>query len=292
MREEIVTVGENREVIGIWTKGEAASEHTPVLPISAFSTRPIVLLSHAGLLHRVGPYRQWVDLARLLSKDGFSVFRFDCNWLNDEEKSHVLLPDTHRPTKDMIDVMNYLEKSYGAKHFVIIGLCSGADIGYSVAVRDRRIVGTVLLDGFGYRTMGWYMRHYLPRILDIRKWKTRSKTLLQKLKNYLKALTVSQTERALLSARNNQYLRNFPPQEQAQAEIQQLIDRGVEMLFIYSSGAIEYLNYANQFHAMLPKLDKNNKIQVQFYPEADHMFTLLEHRLTLHQSIQLWMQRF
>ena len=290
MREEILTFGENGEIVGIRTQGEQASEIAPSSSTSAFSNKPMVLLSHAGLLHRVGPYRQWVDLARLLSNDGFSVFRFDFNGLRDGDMSNDSISDTTQPINDFVNVMNYLEKNHGAKHFIIIGLCSGADIGYFVTVADKRVVGIILMEGFGYRTMGWYVRHYLP--LDVRKWKNRFRSLFRRLRKHLKASCVSISNQAFLDLANNQDLRNFPSQEQAQTEIQQLVDRGVDMLFIYSSGAAEYLNYANQFHAMLPKLELNDKIQVQFYPEADHMFTLLEHRAKLHESIRRWMQRF
>lgn len=288
MREEILTLGENLEIVGIWTKGKQSAEIVP----STLSNKPIVLLSHAGLLHRVGPYRQWVDIARLLSEDGFSVFRFDFNWLGDDTMNNDSIADATQPGNDMINVMNYLEKNHGAKHFVIIGLCSGADLGYSVAVTDKRIVGTILIDGFGYRTTGWYVHHYLLRLLNIRKWNKYFRSLLGRLRKNLKAPYVSISKQTFLDPRSNQYIRNFPSQEQAQTEIQQLVDRGVNMLFVYSSGAREYLNYADQFYAMLPNLDRSDKVQVQFYPEADHMFTLLEQRATLHESIRRWMQRF
>ena len=279
MREEILTIGKDAVIVGILTEPEnVPREQSGVI-------KPVVLLPNAGILHRVGPYRQWVNLARRLGEDGFSVFRFDITGLGDSDMRNDVRDDAERAIADIIEVMDHLDKNQGASTFVIIGLCSGADYGHPVAVMDERVVGTFFIDGFGYRTRLWYVHHYLPRLFDLKRIKNRLRKLCNRL---LPASFVI----GIPELKATQYLREFPPREKVEAELRQLVDRDVSMFFIYTNGVARYLNYANQFRAMFPKLDWKDKIQVEFYPESDHTFTLLAHRLKLEELVRSWMRRF
>ena len=52
MKEEIVTFGTNHQMVGVLSATEDSSK------------RPVVLMFNSGFLHRVGPFRLWVDCAR------------------------------------------------------------------------------------------------------------------------------------------------------------------------------------------------------------------------------------
>lgn len=279
MREEIVTIGKDVVLVGILTEPENVSLQA--------GKKPMVLLPNAGILHRVGPYRQWVNLARRLSDDGFPVFRFDLSGLGDSDMRNDVREDAERAIADIIEVMDHLDKHQGADSFVIIGLCSGADYGHPVAVVDKRVVGMFFIDGYGYRTRLWYVHHYLPRLFDVKRLGNRLRKLCNRL---LPARFSLSGDPSQLKA--TQYLREFPPHEQVQTELGQLVDRGVNMFFIYTNGVARYLNYANQFRAMFPKLKWKDKIQVVFYPESDHTFSLFVHRAKLEELIRGWMRRF
>lgn len=281
MREEVITIDGETVMVGIMTEADQSSKACK---------KPVVLFSNAGFLHRVGPYRQWVDLARLLGESGFCVFRFDLPGLGDSGMLDDSLSPAAQSVSAIIKVMDHLEKSHGAKQFVIIGLCSGADIGFSVTVEDKRVIGMILIDSFGYRTPGWYAHYFLPRLLDVRGWPHRLVTLFRKIEHSSQAFRSSNPDYP--DPRNKLYIRDFPPRKQTQVKLGQLIDRGVDMFFIYSNGAENYLNHARQFWSMFPRLHWKEKIQVQFYPEADHTFTLFEHRAKLEESIRSWMQRY
>lgn len=277
MNEKILTIGKDVLIVGILTEPENISRN-----------KPMVLLPNAGILHRVGPYRQWVNLARRLSKDGFSVFRFDITGLGDSDTRNDVREDAERAIADILEVMDYLDKHQEASSFVIIGLCSGADYGHPVAVMDKRVVGTFFIDAYGYRTRFWYVHHYLPRMLDLKRYTNK----LRKLWNRVLPAWLSMSGKDIQKLKATQYMREFPPREQVQAELGQLVDRGVSMFFLYTNGVGRYLNYANQFRAMFPKLDWKDKIRVEFYPESDHTFSLLAHRARLEELVRTWMRRF
>ncbi len=288
MREEIITIGEVGVIIGILTQAQRNHAPSPVDHGALTNTKPVVLLSNAGLLHKVGPYRQWVDLARLLSEDGFSVFRFDLTGLGDSDLPTDSLPDAERPVHEIRRVMDHLEMSTGANQFIVMGLCSGADLSFSTALADDRVVGTVLIDGLAYRTLGWYVQFILPRILDVKGWYRRTRILFRSLK-YNK---FSQSHDDIIDGGDSLSMRNIPTLQKAQIDINHLVDHGVEILFIYTNGVSNAFNHPKQFRAMFPDLDWKDKIQVEYLPEINHMCTSLEHRERLQELIRCWMMRY
>lgn len=88
------------------------------------------------------------------------------------------------------------------------------------------------------------------------------------------------------------YIRTFPPREKVEAELIQLVDRNVDMFFIFTSGVEAYMNNINQFQSMYPKLNFKNNIQVEFYRASDHTFSLLVHRKWVQDKIRNWLQRY
>ncbi len=76
MKEEALRFGPNGSLIGIVTD---PSEEERGKNLPAF------LLLNAGHLHRVGPNRHYVSIARKLSAMGFTVLRFDFSGIGDSE---------------------------------------------------------------------------------------------------------------------------------------------------------------------------------------------------------------
>lgn len=283
MNEEILCFGEPTIMRGILTHPNPVT-HAP-------GDKPVVLMTNAGLIHKVGPHRLWVDLARLLSEDGYAVFRFDITGLGDSDMRDDDVLDEKRPAFDMIEVMNHLTHHYGARRFVLMGLCSGADNGHHVAVQDSRVAGMVYIDGMGYRTTGWYFVHYFNNLIQIKKWPQFTRTLFQRLKNFIWPGVDAELQR--ISPKNViQYLRDFPTQEQAEIDLRRLVARKADMLFIYTSGVAGYINHMQQFYEMFPQLKRSKEIQIEYHPQADHTFTLGVHRTWLQDTIRNWMRRF
>ena len=73
MTEKALLFGEGKSLVGIVT---LPAESSPV-------DRPGIVILNAGVLHRVGPNRVHVQMARALAELGFTVLRFDLSSIGD-----------------------------------------------------------------------------------------------------------------------------------------------------------------------------------------------------------------
>ncbi|RNL53959.1 alpha/beta fold hydrolase [Pedobacter jejuensis] len=163
MREEIITIGQH-SVVGILTSN------------GPHETLPTIVMVNAGLIHRIGPNRIYVKLARSLASCGFRVFRYDSGANGDSTKTGA---DTEMEC--MKKVMDHLEKKLQHSEFVILGMCSGAELACKAALNDTRIRGIVMINGAGLskgKISSLYphsedmirRRYYLNAIYQPRKW--------------------------------------------------------------------------------------------------------------------------
>lgn len=90
---------------------------------------PWAILANSGALHTVGPNRLYVLLSRALAEAGLCCVRFDFPGVGDsvvappalENQSYQLSNSTEIAT-----LIAALQSKYGARRFVLMGLCSGA----------------------------------------------------------------------------------------------------------------------------------------------------------------------
>jgi pimeloyl-ACP methyl ester carboxylesterase len=267
-RESIHQFGEKRALLGILTE-----------PESMQAEGLCFVILNAGLLHRVGPYRMHVDLARAVAGLGMPCFRFDLSGLGDSQPRDGDLSDAARAIADIREAFDYLKSSKGYTSFVIFGLCSGADNAHAVGLVDHRLVGAIMLDGPGYPNVQYKVHNYVPKIFKKEAWV-----------NTLKRLFKSEN-RAL--DRQEIYVRTFSPKEQVEAEINDLLRRGVELLYIYTGGVECYYNHASQFAENFPSLKVNtsdSRIQCVYYRASDHTYTDLGDRAQMFSRVLRWVQ--
>ncbi len=275
MIERILLFGAGAELTGILTKPEESVEKI---------IKPAVLLLNAGFLHRVGFNRFNTDMARLLSRSGYSSLRFDLHGLGDSANYDGKLPYDEQIFIDIKDAIGVLLEKTGASHCILIGLCSGADYSHTVAVNDPRVCGVVLLDGYAYPTLGFYLRDYVPGVLNPLK----IIKLIRKKIFYSRKTKLSNSD--LSNDENEIYVRSFPPKKKIISEIQQLIDRDVYLYYIYSSGVPIYYNYAHQFWDMFRSLKFKDKVSHSYIAGSDHTYTLISLRMKLLSSIISWIE--
>lgn len=133
MKETIATFGKTRSLVGILTHPENRSNED----------LPAVIMLNSGILHRVGPGRLYVKMARALAARGFRVLRFDLSGIGDSRNSDEEGSFDERTADELDQAMNYLGAEFQAQNFILTGICSGAKIAYDAQCRDSRVVGAV-----------------------------------------------------------------------------------------------------------------------------------------------------
>ncbi len=243
--------------------------HRPCSPDGV--VHPVALiLFNAGLAGRTGPYREYVMIARALARAGFTVFRYDQAGLGDSPVPRQQGGD--RRQREARAAMTLVGAETGIMRFVLGGLCSGADDAFHLAVGDARVVGCLLLDGLGYTTPGFWIRHVLPRLFKPRRWVS----ALRKLKS---------SEPGLLD------MRDFPGQDEARSQLEALVERDVRLFFIYTSGSYYYVNHEGQLGKALGPAARSPRVEVAFWRDCDHTFYLRQDRRKLVSHTLDWMGR-
>ena len=137
MRERVLRFGETATLVGILTEPDLDVRRTDV---------PAVVLLNSGILHHVGASRLYVQIARHLAECGCTSLRFDFSGIGDSEPRRDSLPFEESALVEAREAMDYVSGVAGTSEFVLIGLCSGADMSYFTAVNDEHVVGVAQLD--------------------------------------------------------------------------------------------------------------------------------------------------
>ncbi len=107
------------------------------------------ILTSVGAMHRIGPGRFYVSLARALAQSGVPTLRFDLSGLGDSGANPAAAENTlYLPSAadDVKAAMDHLEAQHGIRRFLLVGLCSGAYAAYTAARRDPRTAGLVVVN--------------------------------------------------------------------------------------------------------------------------------------------------
>lgn len=268
--------GEHQHLFGIH-RDAVASE---TLDSSYSEPKIAVLMLTAGMLTSVGPSRLHVDLADELSQLGLPSFRFDLSGIGESLAVGSSGSSLERATSEVRQAMDMLESEYGYSHFMLFGLCSGADDAIPSAVEDERIIAASLVDACGYRTTGHWVpfvrRKYLPKLVRLSKWIDLFRGYFQGTKSSASTMPIGSD------------IREFPNREQSEATLLGLIDRGMRLQFVYTGGVIDYYSYASQFFDMFPRFVNRKEIEVVYQPRWDHVTMLQEDRTEFLQTVISW----
>jgi hypothetical protein len=264
-----------QSLVGVLTEAEKASD----------TSRPIVVFLNAGMVHRVGPNRLHVRLARELARRGFASLRFDLSGIGDSP-ARVDGASLHDAgLLDVRDALDFVANEHEGSTFVLVGLCSGADLAFRAALADKRVVGEVLIDGFPYQTF----RSRMHRRARHSAWQLRGR-------NWRKLLgpnnpVWSRLRRSPKAAPSPGAFRqrDVPSKEEANAGLHALTERGVRLLVINTPDR-DY-SYRRHFADTFPTV-RSDRVQVTFFPDADHTFTLRANQDQLIRTIIEWISCF
>lgn len=282
-REKAVRFGTSASLIGVLTEAAAG---TPA------DGRPAVIFLNSGILHRVGSCRLHVRLARALSAAGFHTLRFDYSGIGDSDQRKDSLPFEESAVVETREAMDYLSKAKGATRFILIGLCSGADMAHETAVADERVAGMVLLDAWAYKTMGYKLRRYGPKLLDFGAWR-HSVGVRWKLWRG----THPASARACIPGSEAveyelpTYVREFPPRDRVAKDLRGFVARGMELYYIWTGGLQEY-NHRGQHERTFRDVRFGKLLREEWLSDADHIVTGLHHQAYLAEHVVKWAERF
>ena len=273
MKERAILFGAHGGLIGIVT------QPTNELP----GTRRGVVLSNVGMHNRIGPFRIWVELARKLADEGFYVLRFDLSGRGDSEPRPGTVSDQELVELDTEEAMSWLADKLRVEEFVLIGLCSGVAAAHALSVKDARVRLAVFIDGYTYRTAGFYVRRHLFRYLQLERWARYFKYW-----GYRLGRGKSQIENSPLPA-PRYYSGVNPSPAQFRADIERMIKRGAHLLFIYTGEVQESFNGASQLFEMLGRGFPRKGITLDHRVDADHLFSSVTQREALINRLCEWM---
>ena len=242
----------------------------------AVAEAPGVLFANVGLNHHVGPNRVWVDLARRLAASGFTSLRFDLSGLGDSEPRGDARPDGERAVLDLTEAMDFLASRTGSSRFVLVANCSGVDALHATALGDPRVAGAVAIDGYAYRNSGYWLRRRTVALLQPSRWERR----------WRKYRFERAGARREAGEAREVWTRDIPTREVFASDLDRLRARGAELLLVYSGGMDQAYNYRGQFEAVFGRRDG---VEVDFYPQADHLFSAGSDRRWLLSRIDRWM---
>lgn len=272
-REEVLQVGGPVPLHGVVTH--------PGYPLA----QPLVLvIGNSGLLHHVGSCGFSVALAREAAAHGIMTVRWDASGVGDSAARASALPQDQRTVAELHEVLAHMAQQYGVSRFALMGLCSGAFTAFTAALDTPAVYGVVQIAPFTYRTAGWYVRHYGPRVTDSARWRS----------FLARQLGASTPRRRTLDA---QFLESYdagwdtPPQEQVEAGYRTLLARRVHLLNIMTGGEADSYLYHGQFRDMFPALDFGPTFEEVYLPEATHTLTAPAHQRAVRARIVQWLMQ-
>ena len=140
MNESALLLGSDASLAAVVTDPE---------PGAGAPQAPAVLWLSAGFLHRVGPNRLYVTMARRLAALGFTSVRFDFSGIGDSPPRRDHLPFDEGAVRDTREVIDWLAEHRGIDRVVLAGVCSGASVALWTASCDARVVGVALVNAGG-----------------------------------------------------------------------------------------------------------------------------------------------
>lgn len=252
----------------------------------------------SGMLHRIGPHRLYVKLARALSKYGYSSIRFDPQGLGDSSGhieddylNNLYFQIQHgKFVNDTITIINYLRKNYKFNQFYLIGLCGGAVTAFLTANKHAAIKKVVSMgldiklspvnkniEEVSKSFADFVIKGYIKNFFNLQSWR-----------NLFKGNTdFSLVKSAIISKINSIYKKDTDNQKSSlhprlnfalYKEFEKFIKKDGRVLFLFS----EYEKYWMEFKTeVLGKLLPFNNLlderyQIKTISKANHNLALPE----------------
>jgi pimeloyl-ACP methyl ester carboxylesterase len=288
MREEVLLIGDPDALVGIVTIPDEAERGDQL---------PALLLLNSGMLHRVGPNRLYVKMARALASEGFLVLRFDLSGIGDSDQRDDSRSMHTRWTAEVREAMGSLEETYGAKRFGLMGICLGATLSFKAACEDSRVLGAALINPQDHLHDG------ANELLHSEIWDSASARHNWRIafsssmssQKWWKALRGEVDFRSVARLLRVQAKGLFQRSGGASSELAQIESsfvtlraRGAKILHIYSEGdvGLDYLRL--MLGRRFERYRTSGDLEIEIVSGSNHTFTLLDNQEDLMASVGRW----
>jgi pimeloyl-ACP methyl ester carboxylesterase len=242
-------------------------------PSGTTSASLCVILVNAGNMHRCGPFRLHVRLARRLAELGYATLRFDVPGVGDS------LRRADKPQNEvMLEMLEQIQARTGYQRFVVGGICAGADTSWHMALADRRIVGLFQLDGLARRGI-WFLAGRLARAMrkSPADWLARLRSRAPR----------GEPQPILVTPED---LREWPARGSERSQLAGLLERGVEWFALFTGGT-SYLLHPRQFEATFGPAAHGGSVRFRHWPQCDHLFYAESDRERLIEELADWLRQ-
>lgn len=300
MKEEVLFCNDARSLVGILTTPDSAmGEHN----------LPAVILVNAGLVHRIGPSRIYVLIARALARQHFNVLRLDLSGIGDSMPRSDTMVIEQRMLADVRSAMDTLTRTCGTERFILMGHCSGALLSLFVASQEPKVAAAVMINPEGggeeweefdrqrkeatYYT-NFYSRGALKdrqRLLKVLTGKADYRTIGRNILKYVllnRLATLFFRVRTMLGKKRAAATIAAESKHEQSRMIILTASQHSKLLFIHTQGSTGYEHLRTIAGDDLDQLQARGIVNIQIIPAADHIFTLRSSQERLVNVIETW----
>jgi len=234
---------------------------------------PALIILNAGLVHRVGPNRLHVKVARRLAERGFVSVRFDLSGIGESLPRPDHLPYTQSAVLEVKEVMDAVTDLTGIRSFCLMGLSSGALVSLDTALTDDRVIGAAIVNPHGFADSAVWGAHvenlsesqiYRRNLLDLHSWAR----LLTGKTNYRR---LAETVWYRISQRNTKSDDISLVVNGMRPRLEAFLGLGINILLLFSEKDRSIVNFdeilGNQWRQQL-----RQSVEMVILPEANHTF--------------------
>jgi dienelactone hydrolase len=262
---------------------------SPAAPLS--SDHPTALILNSGIVHRVGANRMSVMLARTLAAAGTTAVRFDLSGIGDSDSRTDGLAPIDGALADIKEALDSLESTRQIRCVILIGLCSGADFSQIYSGSDPRVVGAVLIDPSIPHSFRHWFHHYRRRATRLDSWRSLARGHNPVMQKLIKRVAQAWSPPVRTTPTDDPP----PPPSIEDPEVRAYLEaayrralaNGVQFLAI-SSG--ERSTYREHLLHAFPDVPFGDRLRLEYFKDADHVFTHPADRDRLIRLIVEWTQ--
>lgn len=267
MKEEAFHYGESNRGFGMVT--------LPETPESA----PVAVLFNAGLVHREGPYRLNVLIARALADTGIISIRVDLSGKGDTPSREGLI-NRESVALDWSYIKKRINERFSHRNLLLIGLCSGADNAIKIAAEEKDVRGLVLMDPISPKDQDFNKRLMIAKLTNPHKWLNLPRSLATR---FRRAAGIEKDP--LLEAT---MLRDEPTLHDLQSCMKKIVSCNGKVLAVFTSQASYHYNTQGQFVRALNIKGLGNCCEELHWPLVSHTYQVQTHRERLVKKITSW----